>query len=179
MSSELSPLDLFSKLDIRVGKVLSAQNHPNSDMMYVEQIDVGEETPRTIVSGIRGIIPLKNFIGQHVPVVCNLKPAKLRGIVSSGMILCAHNENSGFTKLLTPNDKDVKPGERIVIEGVPVDSEPATGNVMKKKKIWERCTQYMVSCDDHIAGYNGLPLTTRNNGNVRFECSFLKDFTIG
>ncbi len=60
-------------LDIRVGVVVSAAPHPDGDTLYVEQIDVGEGAPRTIVSGIREHVTLEQFVGSRVLVMCNLK----------------------------------------------------------------------------------------------------------
>jgi methionyl-tRNA synthetase len=60
-------------LDIRVGVVVSAEPHPDGDTLYVEQIDVGEGAPRTIVSGIREHVTLEQFVGARVLVMCNLK----------------------------------------------------------------------------------------------------------
>jgi hypothetical protein len=63
----------FASLDVRVGRVLSALVHPSSDNLLVEQIDLGEKEPRQIVSGIAQTIPIDQFVGALVLVVCNLK----------------------------------------------------------------------------------------------------------
>lgn len=72
-------------LDLRVGVVVSAANHPDGDTLYVEQIDVGEKVTRTIVSGIREHVPIDRFVGSRVLVMCNLKEKPLRGVNSNGM----------------------------------------------------------------------------------------------
>ena len=59
----------------------------NADKLLVSQIDVGEETPRQIVSGIADVYSPEEFVGKKVIVVTNLKPAKLRGVESQGMVL--------------------------------------------------------------------------------------------
>lgn len=63
--------------------------HPEADSLYVEKIDLGEEQPRTIVSGLVNYIPIEEMKDRMVVVLCNLKPAKMRGIESQGMVLCA------------------------------------------------------------------------------------------
>lgn len=78
-----------SKLDIRIGKIVDISKHPEADSLYVEKIDVGEEHPRTIVSGLVKYIPIEEMQNKMVVVLCNLKPAKMRGIESQGMVLCA------------------------------------------------------------------------------------------
>lgn len=78
-----------SRLDIRVGKIVEVAKHPDADSLYVEKIDLGEEKPRTIVSGLVNFIPIEEMQNRLVVVLCNLKPAKMRGIESQGMVLCA------------------------------------------------------------------------------------------
>lgn len=63
--------------------------HPEADSLYVEKIDLGEEKPRTIVSGLVNFIPIEQMQDRMVVVLCNLKAAKMRGIESQGMVLCA------------------------------------------------------------------------------------------
>lgn len=82
----------LSRLDLRVGVIKSVAQHPNAEALYVEEIDVGDtekgengETinkTRTIVSGLTKFIPIEKMQGRRVVVVCNLKPAALRGVVS-------------------------------------------------------------------------------------------------
>lgn len=78
-----------ARLDIRVGKIVEISRHPDADSLYVEKIDVGEEKPRTVVSGLVNFIPIEEMQNRLVVVLCNLKPAKMRGIESQGMVLCA------------------------------------------------------------------------------------------
>lgn len=76
------------QLDIRVGKIVQVNRHPDADALYVEKIDLGESEPRTIVSGLANFVPLNEMENRLVAVLCNLKPSKLRGIESKGMVLC-------------------------------------------------------------------------------------------
>ena len=80
----------FTKVELKVGTIISAEKHPKADRLLVEQIDLGEET-RQIVSGIAASFSPEDVVGKKVIVVTNLKPVKLRGVVSQGMILCASN----------------------------------------------------------------------------------------
>ena len=59
--------------------------HPDADSLYVEKIDVGESEPRTVISGLRKFVEQEKLEGALVAVVCNLKPANMRGIKSHGM----------------------------------------------------------------------------------------------
>jgi methionine--tRNA ligase beta chain len=80
----------FTKMDIRVGKIVKVWNHDSADKLFCEQIDVGEETgPREIASGLKGHYTLEDMQDKEVLVVCNLKAAKIVGFVSNGMVLAA------------------------------------------------------------------------------------------
>ena len=84
----------FEKLDLRVGTILSAQKHPKADKLLVFQVKMGSET-RQIVSGVAEHFKPEECVGQKVVVVANLKPRKLRGLESKGMILFADNVVDG------------------------------------------------------------------------------------
>lgn len=75
---------------LKVGTILSVEDHPNADKLYVEKIDLGGEV-RTIVSGIRQWYTKEDLVGKKVIIVANLKPAKLRGVMSEGMLLASHH----------------------------------------------------------------------------------------
>lgn len=83
------PQPLFTKLDLRVGKIVKVWEHPDSDKLWCEQIDVGEEEPRQIVSGLRAWYTKDQMLGKRLIAVCNLKTAKLGGVPSAGMVMCA------------------------------------------------------------------------------------------
>jgi len=79
----------FTKVQLRVGEVVSAADHPKADRLLVLQVDVGEARPRTICAGIKSRFAPGDLVGRKVVVVVNLKPRKLRGVPSEGMILAA------------------------------------------------------------------------------------------
>ncbi len=97
----------FAKLALRIGLVLSAERHPNADKLLVLKVDVGEPEPRTIVAGIAAAYAPEELVGRTITVVANLKPVKLRGIVSQGMLLAAGGAE--VAALLSPI-KPVPPG---------------------------------------------------------------------
>lgn len=68
---------------------MEVTRHPDADSLYVEKIDVGEEKPRTVISGLVNFISIEELQDRLVVVLCNLKPSKMRGIESQGMVLCA------------------------------------------------------------------------------------------
>ena len=91
----------FAKLDLRVGKVLHCEKLPKAKKLLVSQVDLGEEKPRTIVSGIALYYTPEEMVGKTVVVVANLAPAKLCGVTSEGMILCA-TDAEGKVVLVSP-----------------------------------------------------------------------------
>lgn len=87
-SKEEITIDDFGKVELKVGTIVQCEKHPKADRLLVEQVDMGDEI-RQIVSGIAGTYKPEELIGKQVVVVTNLKPVKLRGVDSNGMILCA------------------------------------------------------------------------------------------
>lgn len=83
------PQPLFTKLDLRVGKIVKVWEHPDSEKLWCEEIDVGEDKPRQIVSGLRAWYSKEEMLGKRLIAVCNLKTAKLGGVPSAGMVMCA------------------------------------------------------------------------------------------
>ncbi len=82
-------IDDFQKIQLRSGRVLSAEKHPKADKLLVLKVDLGEATPRQIVAGIAAKYAPEELVGRTVVVVANLKMAKLRGVESHGMLLAA------------------------------------------------------------------------------------------
>jgi methionyl-tRNA synthetase len=109
MGSNLVSIEDFEKLDIRVGRVRSAQRVPNSKRLLKLEVDMGEE-PRTLVAGIAEHYSPEELVGKFIAVVVNLKPAKLMGITSQGMLLAAEDEK-GISLLVA--DRPIKLGSRV------------------------------------------------------------------
>ena len=93
--------DDFNKIDLRIAEIIDCQKCENSDKLLLLKVQIGE-TIRDVVSGIAEKYQPKELIGKKVVVVCNLAPAKIRGHVSNGMLLCASGEDSLFL-LESPN----------------------------------------------------------------------------
>jgi methionyl-tRNA synthetase len=98
----------FEKLDLRVGEIKASRNHPEAEKLLVLDVDIGEDI--TLVAGLKGYYELDELVGKKIVVVSNLKPAKLRGIKSQGMLLAA--DQGDDVVLLTPAG-DAQPGERV------------------------------------------------------------------
>ncbi len=96
----------FKKLDIRIGKILSAERIENSDKLLKLEVDFGDEK-RQIVAGIAQYFAPESLIGKEAPFVVNMEPRVLRGVESAGMILAASVD--GRAVLLHPGE-EVPPG---------------------------------------------------------------------
>lgn len=79
--------DDFTKVDLRVGKVLVVEDHPKADRLFRCEVDLGEEKPRQILAGLKEHFTADDLRGRQVVVVANLKPRKIRGLESHGMML--------------------------------------------------------------------------------------------
>ena len=98
-------IDEFKKVEMVVGKILSAEKVPDTDKLLKLSVDLGEVTPRQIVSGISLFFPdCSSLVGKKCMFVANLEPRTIRGLESQGMILAVSTEDGKFS-LLEPNDE--------------------------------------------------------------------------
>ncbi|KAI6225008.1 TRNA-binding domain-containing protein [Aphelenchoides besseyi] len=140
------------RLDLRVGRILDAKKHPDADALYVETIDLGEEKPRTVISGLVKHIPLEQMINRVVVCLCNLKPVKMRGIESQAMVMCASTPEK-VEIMGVP--EDAKPGDRIIVDGF---QHRPDAQLNPKKKVWETVAVDLKVAADGRAVYKGTVL---------------------
>lgn len=112
---EIVNYDYFSKIKLKVGTILSAEDIPGKDKLYLVKVDVGEDTPRTLLAGIKQYYAKDELINKQIIVIVNLEPRKLAGQFSQGMMLASVETNEAVEKiaLLTP-DKKMKNGANIM-----------------------------------------------------------------
>ena len=123
---EISVEDQFDeKIDLRVAKIIKIERHPEAEKLYIETIDAGEETERQIVSGLVPYYKEEELLGRNIILVANLKPAKLRGVKSEGMLLAAEGSDKTVEVLFADN---AEPGTPVVLEG-----SSCKGDAVKKK----------------------------------------------
>ncbi|XP_055946380.1 tyrosine--tRNA ligase, cytoplasmic-like [Argiope bruennichi] len=145
-----------ARLDIRVGKIIEINKHPDADSLYVSKVDLGDASgPRTVVSGLAKIIPQEELENRLVVALCNLKPAKMRGVESQAMLLCASRDEPKEVEPLNP-PKDCKPGDRVFVEGYE-NSEPDE-QLNPKKKVWETLQPDLKTSSSCVAEWQGNPL---------------------
>jgi len=107
--------DDFAKIDLRVGKVISAEAHPNADKLIVLQVDMGGGSQRQVLAGIRQWSEPADLVGKNIVVVANLAPRKMRGLESNGMLLAATvKEGDEYRDVVVlTTDRDVPPGSPV------------------------------------------------------------------
>ena len=103
--------DDFTKVKLRVGRVLEAQPHPNADKLILLQVDLGDEK-RQLCAGLREHYEPEYLVGKNIIVVANLAPRKMRGEMSEGMLLAASTPDHARVILLTTDD-DIPPGSSV------------------------------------------------------------------
>jgi methionine--tRNA ligase beta chain len=142
--------------DIRVGKILNVKKHEDADSLYVEEIDVGEETPRTICSGLVKHMQPEDLQDKFVLVFCNLKPKNARGIMSNGMVICSTDKVSGKCELLKVPEGS-KAGEVVQFGG---------SNLVPDKQLHERklkpILQDLTTNSEGVVVYQDLQCTVAN-----------------
>ncbi|KAA8594726.1 hypothetical protein FQN60_011861 [Etheostoma spectabile] len=130
LSQEDAKVDV-SRLDLRVGRIITAEKHPDADSLYVEQVDVGEASPRTVMQNRMAVL------------LCNLKPAKMRGVLSQAMVMCASSPDK--VEILDPPsepDKELNP----------------------KKKVWEQVQPDLRTDGQCVATYKGAAFEVAGKG---------------
>ncbi|KAK9146016.1 hypothetical protein Sjap_005919 [Stephania japonica] len=146
----------ITRLDIRVGLIKKVQRHPDADSLYVEEIDIGEGSTRTVVSGLVKYIPLEEMQNRKVCVLCNLKPATMRGIKSQAMVLAASNGDHTKVELVDPPESAVV-GERVTFPGYQGEPDDVLN---PKKKVWETLQVDLRTDTELVARFKDLPFTT-------------------
>jgi tRNA-binding EMAP/Myf-like protein len=150
-------------VDIRVGHILTAKPHPDADSLYVEEIDIGQGNgPVTVCSGLRKHIPDASALLGPCVVVANLKPVKMRGIVSQAMVLCATSADGSCVELIKP-PPGARPGDRVYFPGTDADRDnQPDAQLNPKKKIFEKVAEHFRTSNDASceARYDQVPFTT-------------------
>ncbi|AQK99657.1 Nucleic acid-binding OB-fold-like protein [Zea mays] len=161
----------ISILNIQVGLIRKAWKHPSADSLLVEEIDLGDGNVRQVVSGLAKYCSPDDLTNRHVVLITNVKPGKLRDVMSAGLVLCASTEDHAAVEPLIPPE-GAKIGERISFAGF--DGKPEDVLNPKKKQL-DKITPHLRTDENGIAMFKGVPFTTSagpcrssiHNGNVK------------
>ncbi|KAI9291323.1 nucleic acid-binding protein [Neoconidiobolus thromboides FSU 785] len=122
-------VEKFSLLDWRVGEIIEVKEHPEATQLYIEKVNIGLSEPITLISGLKGYYKMEELLNRKVIVFCNLKPAKMRGILSSGMLLAiVQKKEDGFlVELIQPNE-NVEVGTKVTLQEEALDNDESIEN---------------------------------------------------
>lgn len=145
-----------STLDVRVGRVTKAWEHPDAEKLWCENIDLGEKGVRQICSGLRAFKTKEQMEGARVCVIVNVKPGKLRDVKSDGLVLCASNADHTEVDFVIPPE-GAAIGERVAFPGF--EGEPEEVLNPKKKQLDAVCLDLKTNAEG-VACYKDVPFTT-------------------
>ena len=101
----------FMKVEMRTGRIISVEDHPNADKLFVITLEDSPGSTRTVCAGLKDFYEPSELEGLDVVFVANLEPRELRGVLSEGMLLAADDED-GNVRVLTP-EGDISTGSRV------------------------------------------------------------------
>jgi len=102
----------WSKIDLRVGKILSVEDIDGADKLYKLDVDIGDDSPRTLVAGIKSYYEKTELQDKYCVIFTNLKPRTMKGIESHGMLLAAVNDDESKVVLIQPS-KEMPLGSKV------------------------------------------------------------------
>ncbi|KAK9954747.1 hypothetical protein ABG768_016793 [Culter alburnus] len=147
-----------SRLDLRVARILDVRKHPDSASLYIQEVELGEPAPRTVVSGLTDP---EQLVGCLVVLLCNVRPVKVRGVQSQARLLCAVSQDR--MEPLTP-PTGAQPGDRVTFQSFPGEPEK---ELNPKQRIWERLLPDLCTDAKGVATYKGVAFEVRGKGLCR------------
>merc|ERR1712180_448734 len=160
------PIDV-SRLSMKVGKIIECVKHPDADALYLEKIECGEAQPRQVISGLVKHIPIEEMQNRMVVILCNLKPAKMRGIMSEAMVMCASTPEK--VEILAP-PSGAAPGDVVTVpgfEGAPDEVIKPTNK--KAVSIFEQVAPDLKTNDNGEASYKGVAWEVKGKGSIKSQ----------
>ncbi|XP_031647441.1 aminoacyl tRNA synthase complex-interacting multifunctional protein 1 [Oncorhynchus kisutch] len=159
-----------SRLDLRIGRIVGVRYHPLAGALYVQEVDLGEPAPRTVVSALRHI-PKEQLQGRLAVLLCNVRPCRVKGVVSTAMVLCgsapnvhdSDNDDDAQVEFLEPPTNAV-PGDRVTFYDYP--GEPDR-ELSPREKVWEQILPDLQTDSRGVATYRGVGFEVRGKGLCR------------
>lgn len=154
----------FTKLDMRVGKIVKVWHHESAEKLFCEEVDIGTGVNRPVVSGLRQHYSLEEMLDRKVVFVANLPEANMKGFDSTGMVLAATNADGSKVELVAPPE-GAAIGERIFLHedatgnGI-VAGEPWAVSRVKNKKVWSAVAKDLRTDANCVACWQGKALMT-------------------
>jgi methionyl-tRNA synthetase len=161
---EVNPVSLFSKLNLKAGRIIHIERHPTADKLYIEKVDMGGGEIRQIVSGLVPYYKEEELLNKKIILVYNLKPAVLRGVKSEGMLLAAETDKKEIVEVISP---DCEIGESILLG----DSKPNNDEITI-----DEFFSVSLKVKDYTITFMDAPLTV--GGNI-IKVAKVKDGRVG
>ncbi|XP_070849129.1 aminoacyl tRNA synthase complex-interacting multifunctional protein 1-like [Chaetodon trifascialis] len=155
------PVDV-SQLDLRVGRILSVRRHPLAEALSVQEVDVGEDAPRKVVSKLGGKADLEELQGSLAVLLCNVKACKMRGVISQARLLCCSTTGDIAEPLVPPTGST--PGDRVTFLNHPGGPDR---QLQSKQRVWERLQPDLQVDARGVANYKGCRFEVKGKGLCR------------
>jgi methionine--tRNA ligase beta chain len=151
----------IARVDLRVGRIVEIEKHPNADRLYIEKVEFGESELRTVVSGLVEHVPIEELQDRMCMFICNLKPASICKVQSTAMLLVAKNDSQGLEPLVIPSG--ARPGDRICIAGIQSVPDAVIKPVKEPlKSVWDEVRIDLSVDSQGIAKYKDQDLLVAN-----------------
>uniref|UniRef100_A0A3Q3GLX3 Aminoacyl tRNA synthetase complex interacting multifunctional protein 1b n=1 Tax=Labrus bergylta TaxID=56723 RepID=A0A3Q3GLX3_9LABR len=160
LSLEAEPCIDPSRLDLRVGRILSIRRHRLAETMSVQEVDVGESTPRTVVKV--HISLSMQLQGRLAVLLCNVKACQLRGVVSQARLLCCYSSNDCSELLIPPAGSN--PGDRVTFLNYPGEPDK---ELQAKQRVWELLQPDLQVDSRGVATFKGCGFEVKGKGLCR------------
>lgn len=157
------PVEDVRRVALKVGTILSAEQHPDADALLVCRVSCGADDERTVVAGLANIFSVEELVNKKVVLLTNLKPAKMRGVESTAMLLAAEAEDE--VQLLAVKES-VPDGELLSFAGI---EPPQPDEMLKSKgaqKVWERVRGSLTTDDEGNVVYGSESGLMTSQGKV-------------
>ncbi|KAM6959809.1 aminoacyl tRNA synthase complex-interacting multifunctional protein 1 [Tautogolabrus adspersus] len=151
-----------SRLDLRVGRILSIRRHRLTETMSVQEVDVGDSAPRTVVSKLEETTDFEELQGRLAVLLCNVKACQLRGVVSQARLLCCYSSND-CSELLTP-PAGSNPGDRVTFLNYPGEPDK---ELQAKQRVWELVQPDLQVDSRGVANFRGCGFEVKGKGLCR------------
>ncbi|KAM6949255.1 aminoacyl tRNA synthase complex-interacting multifunctional protein 1-like [Aplochiton taeniatus] len=151
-----------SRLDIRIGRIVSVRKHPLAETLYVQEVDMGEPAPRTVVSKLGLNIDPEQFENSPAVFLCNIRPSKIRGVTSHARLLCGSASDSHI-ELLAPPPGAV-PGDRVTCRTFPGEADR---QLLPRERVWDRLQGDLRTDARGVATYKGAEFEVKGKGQCK------------
>jgi aminoacyl tRNA synthase complex-interacting multifunctional protein 1 len=166
---------LPSLLNLKVGKIIQCNFHPDADKLYVSKINVGTENEVQVCSGLVNYIDRSKLLNKEVVLLTNLKPSKMRGVLSQAMVLATESQDGSVVELINP-PKDASVGDQLYF-GDAIEKDPAR----LKSKVWQEIQAHLFTNGNGEAVFktdNEELVLKRENGTAPATSDTLKNTII-